>query len=245
MVVRGEPTATAHFQRWTTDADAARRQEPAQGGVSLAAVQEMGKGRIALIGLPQTYSFAAPYLFPGADIALYAGLDGQPSGGRKILINLLRWLSEPSLKEGMKDPEGAEYFVVSDCTDGPDPAVWYLDVHSEEPAVSREGESVAVRFPGIRQERFGVGLDVVFAAPKNPPIDIVKGIIENDFGFPAAAGSPLPGSSLLGTDMAVSSSTARAGTSSDHLSSEWSGAGKASNSPDLWPLCASVLSKSL
>jgi hypothetical protein len=101
VVLRGEPTTTARFERWTTDTDQARRREPVSGGVPLAAVRPLGQGRVALVGLPQTYSFAAPHSWPGADVVLYAGLDGQPSDGRRFLFNLLRWLAEPSQQAGL------------------------------------------------------------------------------------------------------------------------------------------------
>jgi hypothetical protein len=78
------------------------------------------------------------------------------------------------------DPEGAEYFVVADHMSGPDPSIWNLDVHSEEPAVDTTGGVNVVRFPGIRKPLFNVGLDVFFVTPPNSPIDKVKGTVFKD-----------------------------------------------------------------
>jgi len=78
-----------------------------------------------------------------------------------------------------KDPEGAEYFAVYDYLNGPDPAIWNLDVHSEEPVVepATDASAATVRYPGIRKPEYDVGLDVIFVSPASPAIEKVKGTI--------------------------------------------------------------------
>lgn len=101
IVLKGEKTTTPHFERWSADVDKVRRKKSVTDGVPLAAVRTLGKGRVALVGLPQTYSFSSPYSWPGADVVLYRGLGGKPSGGRRLIFNLLEWLAEPSLQAGL------------------------------------------------------------------------------------------------------------------------------------------------
>jgi hypothetical protein len=81
-----------------------------------------------------------------------------------------------------KDPEGAEYFVDFDQTMGPESSNWNLDVHSEEPTVepAANGSLCTVRYPGIHQPKYNVGLDVIFVTPANPAIEKVKGNINKD-----------------------------------------------------------------
>jgi hypothetical protein len=100
VVVRGEKTTTCQFSHWSADVDVLKRKEPVTGGVPLAAVRTLGAGRVALFGVPNTYSFLAVN-FPGADAFLYEGIEGKPSDGRKLIVNLLRWLSEPAVKAGL------------------------------------------------------------------------------------------------------------------------------------------------
>jgi len=100
IVLKGEKTTTAHFESWSTEVDKVRRTIPAKDGVPLAAVKNIGKGRAVIMGLPITYSFASPHSWPGADITMYAGIDGKPSDGRKMMFNLIKWAAQPSLQAG-------------------------------------------------------------------------------------------------------------------------------------------------
>lgn len=100
VVLRGEKTTTSAFAHWMTDVDKLRRENPAAEGVPLAAIRDLKPGRVAIVGLPHSYSFMAG-VWPGADAFLYEGLDGKPSDGRKMLFNLLTWLAEPAVKAGL------------------------------------------------------------------------------------------------------------------------------------------------
>ncbi|MFO0890388.1 MAG: hypothetical protein U0790_14750 [Isosphaeraceae bacterium] len=103
VVLRGEPGTAPKPVSWSRDLDRIRRRKPADPaeGVPLAAVREAGAGRVAVVGLPHTYSFEAPFRFRGADAFLTEGFAGVPSDGRLLLFNLLRWLAEPATRHGL------------------------------------------------------------------------------------------------------------------------------------------------
>lgn len=86
---------------------------PVSNGVSavkgktavIYAARDTGKGRLVLNGGESTISFYGYAYSPFADkawgrIGMEAGLNGIPSDGRKLLVNSLRWLVEPSMKSG-------------------------------------------------------------------------------------------------------------------------------------------------
>lgn len=101
VVLQAEKSAKAQFATCNAEMDKARRKEPLTGPVPLAAIRTMGAGRLAIMGVPHTYSFMAPFDFPGATAFLVEGIEGKPSDARRLIFNILQWLSEPSMKAGM------------------------------------------------------------------------------------------------------------------------------------------------
>lgn len=68
--------------------------------VPLAAFREVGKGRMAALGIAPQYLFSLTGTTTLESIVLDRGLQGVPSDGYRLIENALRWLAEPSLAEG-------------------------------------------------------------------------------------------------------------------------------------------------
>ncbi|MHB9024511.1 MAG: Ig-like domain-containing protein [Armatimonadota bacterium] len=75
------------------------------------------------------------------------------------------------------DPDGPEYYVIQDTTNGPDLPEWNLDVHSPSPTLKPDGKAGWVTFPGFTDPGFGVAMDTVFVTPSNPDIWSEQGYI--------------------------------------------------------------------
>jgi len=77
-----------------------KRAKGVSGGVPLLAVRDVGKGRMALIGIPEFLTYDAG-VSPGMERTfLSRGLDGIPSDGAQLLRNLYTWFAAPSLASG-------------------------------------------------------------------------------------------------------------------------------------------------
>ena len=71
-----------------------------QGRLPLVAARQVGKGRIVYLGITPEYFFGTFADTTLEGIVLDRGLNGSPSQGYNLVLNSLRWLAEPSLKDG-------------------------------------------------------------------------------------------------------------------------------------------------
>lgn len=101
VVMSEKETGAPVLESWSPDVDKGVRKKPVTDGVPLAAVRELKPGRIAVMTLPQTYSFASPHNWPGGPAALFDGVEGKPSDGSKVMVNLFKWLAETATKTNM------------------------------------------------------------------------------------------------------------------------------------------------
>ncbi|MHB9024360.1 MAG: Ig-like domain-containing protein [Armatimonadota bacterium] len=76
------------------------------------------------------------------------------------------------------DPDGPEYYVLQDTTNGPDLPQWNLDVHSPLPEVNPGGRAGWVTFPGYTDPGFGVALDTAFVTPSNISVWTEQGYVD-------------------------------------------------------------------
>ncbi len=58
---------------------------------------QIGKGRLAVCGIPSGYCVDIPHCCPEAERIMHEGFDGRPSHLSRLLINLYGWLAESSL----------------------------------------------------------------------------------------------------------------------------------------------------
>lgn len=102
VVLRGE--ASARSEPWEDAARGLPVERRTTSGIPSApplfALRSYGQGRIALCGINTSYHFSGGYARALEGIAIEAGWEGRPSDLLRLLINTLRWLSEPSLKAG-------------------------------------------------------------------------------------------------------------------------------------------------
>lgn len=75
-------------------------KEPGPAAPPLLAIRQAGKGRIAVGAIRYYWIFTPPSHCPTAEAMLSAGAGEKPSDWLKVFANVLRWLAEPSLKEG-------------------------------------------------------------------------------------------------------------------------------------------------
>jgi len=71
-----------------------------QGSTGLMGLRQVGKGRMALVGIGPAWSFASPYNCPTVEESLSTGVGGRKSDWLRVYANTFRWLAEPSLKAG-------------------------------------------------------------------------------------------------------------------------------------------------
>ena len=71
-----------------------------QGDVPIAAVREVGKGRIVYLGVTHEYVTGSVATTTLESVFLERGNQGAASGGYRLLENSLRWLAAPSLAAG-------------------------------------------------------------------------------------------------------------------------------------------------
>ena len=76
-------------------------KEPAGPAPALMAVREVGKGRLAVVGIRTNWLFTPPYNCPTAEAMLSAGAAGKPSDWLRVFANAFRWLAAPSLAAGL------------------------------------------------------------------------------------------------------------------------------------------------
>jgi hypothetical protein len=101
MIVRGgrwSKSKPLHYGAPQIDGE--MRERGYEGFIPLFAVREFGKGRAALTGINPVYSFLGGKAPALEGIALEEGLLGRPSGLKKLILNTLRWLAEPSMRLG-------------------------------------------------------------------------------------------------------------------------------------------------
>jgi hypothetical protein len=94
VVLKADKELKPAPQSWSPDVDKEIRKKPVPDGVPLAAVRDLKPGRVVVMTLPQTYWFASPHNWPGGVAAMYEGINGKPSDGTKMMINLFKWLAQ-------------------------------------------------------------------------------------------------------------------------------------------------------
>ncbi len=67
---------------------------------TLLAVREVGKGRLAALGITAEWIFESPSNCPPVEDMLSRGHDGKPSNWLHLYANLFRWLAQPTLDAG-------------------------------------------------------------------------------------------------------------------------------------------------
>jgi len=98
VVLKGSPsshTLSGPLQATNPTAPGTYRSE-----VPLAALRQVGKGRMVALGIAPQYLFSLTGSTTLEGIVLDRGLQGVPSDGYRLIENALRWLAEPSLAEG-------------------------------------------------------------------------------------------------------------------------------------------------
>jgi hypothetical protein len=101
VVVRGE--ASSRGVLWESAARGLPPERIPKEGISappIFAIRSYGEGRIALCSVNSSYHFWGGYATALKGIVMESGLDNKPSDFLRLLLNTLRWLSEPSLKSG-------------------------------------------------------------------------------------------------------------------------------------------------
>jgi len=93
-------------------------KELAKASPALMGVREVGKGRLAVVGIRRHWLFSSPPNCPTVEAMLTAGAGGKPSDWLRVFANTFRWLAEPSIKSGMG---GA---VTPDAVVNPPVTVW-------------------------------------------------------------------------------------------------------------------------
>jgi len=101
IIVKGENTAKT--QPWTSNSRGLPPERiPVEmiSAPAIFAVRDYGKGRIALCGINSSYHFFGGYSTALMGIVVENGINGEKSDLTKLLLNTLKYLSEPSMKEG-------------------------------------------------------------------------------------------------------------------------------------------------
>ena len=75
--------------------------QPLTDRSGLLGVREVGKGRLAICGIPQQWLLSPPRNCPTVEATLATGVGDHPSKWLRLLANTFRWLAEPSLKTGL------------------------------------------------------------------------------------------------------------------------------------------------
>ncbi|MBI4028173.1 MAG: hypothetical protein HY360_24525 [Verrucomicrobia bacterium] len=70
------------------------------GDFSVVAVRELGKGRVAAVGVHPQLLLWSGYIPAFGSVLMKTGAQGRPSDWSKLLVNLYLYLAEPSLKSG-------------------------------------------------------------------------------------------------------------------------------------------------
>jgi len=83
-----------YLQKWMP-------KENGPNSPSLMATRDIGKGRIAVVGIRYYWLFSPPPNCPTTETMLSAGAGGKPSDWLKVFANTFRWLAEPSMKLGI------------------------------------------------------------------------------------------------------------------------------------------------
>lgn len=97
-VISGAPSS--YTKKGPLQADPPTEPGSFAQSVPLAAIREVGPGRLVCLGIVPEYLTGAHATTTLESIVLDRGLDGKPSGGYLFLENSLRWLAEPSLAGG-------------------------------------------------------------------------------------------------------------------------------------------------
>jgi len=110
VIVSGEDTSITTF--WSDASRGLEKERIPEKPLSsppIFAIRNYGNGRIALFGINSSYHFFGGYARALKGIVIEEGLNGEKSDLLNLLINSLKWLSEPSLKNkrfgGGKTPE--------------------------------------------------------------------------------------------------------------------------------------------
>ena len=98
VVIRGARTSLTR----KGPLQAARPEAPGTHSrdVPLVAIREVGPGRIVFLGITHEYLTGPNATTTLEEVVLSRGAKGVPSGGRRLLVNALRWLAAPSLASG-------------------------------------------------------------------------------------------------------------------------------------------------
>lgn len=76
-------------------------QQLAGPSPSLMGIRDIGKGRLAVVGIRKHWLFASPPNCPTTEAMLTAGAGGKPSDWLRVFANTFRWVAEPSMKAGI------------------------------------------------------------------------------------------------------------------------------------------------
>jgi len=110
--VRGNPSTGWHTIAATAESSRTKPLEQVGYGlpgddipgydscVPLIAGRDFSAGRVAVCGIPGGFHLFSPPNYPSARKFLVGGCDGKPSDFRRLLINIVRWLAEPSMASG-------------------------------------------------------------------------------------------------------------------------------------------------
>jgi len=82
------------------EVDRYRPQETAHGKQPLLAVKDLAPGRLAFCAVDASYHIFGGRAPAWEGVTMGPGLDGKPSDMERLMLNLLQWLGEPSLKSG-------------------------------------------------------------------------------------------------------------------------------------------------
>ena len=100
VVLRGSPTSCTVTSIMGHGGLGVEEGSGFDASVPLMAVRQVGRGRLAVCGIPSGFYVSSPHIFPLAENITCSGFDGKPSGLGQLFINALSWLSEPSLQSG-------------------------------------------------------------------------------------------------------------------------------------------------
>ncbi len=94
MSSRPSKRSDTYLQEWIPK-EGVKQSPPIMG------VREMGKGRLAVLGIGRQWTFAPPSFCPTVENLLAKGVDDKPSKWLRLFANTFRWLAEPSMAAGM------------------------------------------------------------------------------------------------------------------------------------------------
>jgi len=192
--------ASAYVEPYRFDMDEIDRHAPEgriEGPVPLLAVKELGPGRMAFSGVDSSYHMHGGLAPAWEGVTMGPGLAGKRSDFEPLMLNLLQWLGEPSLRSGtLGGAETDAARIAPPTLVAPEPRdswpYWEPEKSFHGVIGARSsysvGESTAAEYAQAARE---VGLDyVIFAEP-------LAAIGEQDFARLKEECASLSGDDLL------------------------------------------------